>query len=328
MRSTLCGMLLAMAWPSMVFSQSVTIEVWTYTSPGVPQAPSNQASVRIYPASNIPTNTNVPVQRPTPTGPNQNQYVLDGASVGSLVDITVRQENHHVWTVRDLYVGGGDPQKLSVQLFRYDYPIKAPQCFALKTQYELLFREEQRLAPRVDRKEIQHRVRLKYADGVLALPNPSRQHVQSEEIRQMLKEMKYEDRDELNDMVNGLFKLYEMDGFVRFAPSIWNSQYQTPGGQMVDSEVRIQGNRGTYMVNGVAHQLEGIDIFTEENSDGGSTDIITGQWRFTQGGQASGGDFRWKVDGENHFDGVYHFEGRDQSLTWSGDRVEMVRPAE
>ena len=97
---------------------------------------------------------------------------------------------------------------------------------------------------------------------------------------------------------------------------------------MVQSEVRIQGNRGTYNVNGVAHRLENIDIFNEESSDGGSTDFMTGQWRFSQGGNESGGTFRWKLDGDNHFDGVYHFAGSDQSLTWSGDRVEMAPPAE
>src|ERR1700752_4660720 len=120
-----------------VCAQQVTVEVWKLDTEGGQPVPSNKASVRRYRASNQPSGPNVEPQLPTATGPQQNQYVLNASGLGPLVDVTIRQEGYHPWAVRDLFVASGGEQKVSVQLFKYDYPIKAPECFALKTQYEL-----------------------------------------------------------------------------------------------------------------------------------------------------------------------------------------------
>ena len=305
-------------------AQNIKVDVWTLTVPGTSPQPSNSAAVRISTAANVSSVQGGRPQQPTAGGPMQNQYVLDASQFGSLVDVTCRQAGHHPWAARDLYVGSGTDQNINVQLFQYDYPIKAPQCFAIKTEYELLFRKEQRLSPNAKRSEIQHVARLKYADGILALPNPSRQHVQSAETRQMLDEMTNDDRDELNDMLRGLFNLYEMDGFVRYAPSLWQTSYVAVNGQTVNSEVRLFGNHGTYSTPNGKHLLENVDITIEENEDGGTNDVITGNWRFSPGNNnESTGTFRWVVDGsENHFEGFFQKRGDNEKWAWTGDRIE------
>ena len=311
--------------PQTVVGQTISVDVWTLTQPGTPPQPSNAATVRISTAANVPPGQPVQPQQPTAGGPMQNQYLLEASQLGSLVDITCRQTGHHPWTARDLYVGSGLDQNINVQLFKYDYPIKAPQCFALKTEYELLFRKEQRLWPYADRKEIQHHARVKYAGGILTLPNWSRKHVQSAENRQMLEEMTDDDRRELSEMLNGLFNLYDMDGYVRYTPSVWQTSYVAVNGQTVNSEVRLFGNHGTYSTPNGKHLLENVDIFTEEHDDGSGTDVITGNWRFAPGSpNESSGPFQWKVDGsENHFEGHFQRIGDDNKWSWTGDRVEQ-----
>jgi hypothetical protein len=98
----------------------------------------------------------------------------------------------------------------------------------------------------------------------------------------------------------------------------------------VQCEVRILGNRGTYSTSdGSVHLLESIDIVNEENSEGGSSDVITGRWRFGRENNTAGGTFRWVVDGSgSHFDGTYFFQGRNDPLSWQGDRVELAPPPE
>ncbi len=319
------GLTLTLTLTQPLAAQTIKVDVWTLTVPGTPPQPSNSAAVRISTAANVSSVQGVRPQQPTAGGPMQNQYILDASQLGSLVDVTCRQTGHHPWAARDLYVGSGTDQNINIQLFQYDYPIKAPQCFALKTEYELLFRKEQRQSPNAKRSEIQHVARVKYADGILALPNPSRQHVQSAETRQMLAEMTNDDRDELNDMLRGLFNLYDMDGFVRYVPSLWQTSYVAVNGQTVNSEVRLFGNHGTYSTPNGKHLLENVDIANEENEDGGTNDVITGNWRFSPGSDNEAtGTFRWKVDGsENHFDGFFQKRGDNQKWSWTGDRVEQ-----
>ncbi len=319
------GLTLTLTLTQPLAAQTIKVDVWTLTVPGTAPQPSNSAAVRISTAANVSSAQGVRPQQPTAGGPMQNQYVLDARPFGSLVDITCRQMGHHPWTARDLYVGSDTDQNIIVQLFQYDYPIKAPQCFALKTEYELLFRKEQRLSPNAKRSEIQHLARLKYADGILALPNWSRQQVQSAETRRMLEEMTDEDREELSDMLRGLFNLYGMDGFVRYAPSVWRTSYVAVNGQTVNSEVRLFGNKGTYSTPNGKHVLENVDIANEENEDGGTMDVITGNWRFSPGSNNEAtGTFRWVVDGsENHFEGFFQKRGDNQKWSWTGDRVEQ-----
>jgi hypothetical protein len=331
MNRTLIVCLVLSLSPSVV-AQTINVDVWTLTRPGSPPLPSSTAAVRISTAANVPAGSAIRPQQPTAGGPRQNQYSLDASQFGSLVDIICRQTGHHPWAARDLYVGSGADQNINVQLFRHDYPIKAPQCFALKTEYELLFRKEQRLfrneqrlSPEAARKEIEHLARVKYANGILALPNPSRQDFQSEETRQMLADMTDDDRDELNNMLNGLFNLYEMDGFERYVPSLWQTSYVAVNRQTVNCEVRLFGNHGTYTTSSGRHLLENVDFFTEENADGGGTDVISGNWRFAPGNNnESRGTFRWQVDGgETHFEGFFQRDGDSNRFPWTGDRVEQ-----
>lgn len=328
-------LLLVMAPPAI--AQTITVEVWTHSQPGNPPQPSSSAAVRMYPAANIPVGMNVPVQKPVPAGPRQNQYVFNGSAVAPLVDVTAMQTGYHPWTARDLYLVAGEDQKLGVQLFKYDYPIKAPQCFALKTQYELsfrkeqqLFRNDQQLGYDAELKAVQHIARLKYADGILSLPDPSPYHKQSIETEQMLAEMSRESRDELDKMVGGLFDLYKMDTFGQYAPSQWQTQYKAPNGQTVNCEVQLFGTHGTYTTqNGARHILENIDIFYEENADGGSNSVIAGHWRFApETPQESQGTFRWQVDGSDHFEGDFQRPGDGNKYSWKGDRVPQPQREE
>ena len=307
-------------------AQTVTVEVWKLTRPDTPPQPATDAAVRIATADSQPSGPPQPPQIPTGQGPQGNQYVLDGSLKGPLIDVTARVEDYHMWVARDLLVEPASQQNVIVQLFHFDYPIRAPQCFALKTQYELLFRMEQRLSPQLNRKEIQHRARLKYADGILALPSLSRQHFQSPETRQMLAEMTEEARRELSDMGQGLSKLYDMDGFERYTPSQWQTQYNALNGELVNSEVRLFGTHGTYTTSdGAKHVLEGIDIFTEEDANGGGNDVITGHWRYAPGTpQEVKGTFRWQGDGsDNHFEGYFQRPGDANKYSWKGDRIQQ-----
>jgi hypothetical protein len=309
-----------------LLAQTITVEVWNLTRPENPPQPSSEAAVRISTAANVPPGPAAPQKRPTPSGPMQNQYVLEGAPLGPLVDVTVRQTGYHPWVARDLYMSSGGEQRINVQLFKYDYPIKAPECFALKTQYELFFRKEQRFNPGASRKQVQHFARVKYADGLLALPNPSRRHYQSQETRRMLEQMNEDDRDELDNMIDGLFDLYDMNSFEQFAPSTWKTRYVTPGGGTVNNEVRLFGNHGTYVTSdGNKHVLENIDMFYAEDNNGNGANIIAGDWRFAPGTNSeSSGTFRWKLEGdERHFEGVWSQKGDNTKRSWKGDRIDM-----
>ncbi len=303
-----------------VFAQQVTVEVWNLARQGNPPVPSSSAIVRAARAANLPPGVPAPPQRPADSVPQQNQYVLNATGLGPLVDVMIRQTDYHPWAVRDLYLAPGGDQNVNVQLFKYDYPIKAPECFALKTQYELLFRSEQRLTPNASRKEVEHRARLKYADGLLALPNPSRQEMQSPWVSQMLAEMDDNDRNELENMLDGLFDLYKMNGFEQYVPSAWQTTYISPNGP-VESEVRLYGNHGTYSTgDGRLHTLDEIDIFYEENENGAGGFVIAGTWRFRD--PSSSGSFRWLVDeSEEAFSGTWQFAGRNERRSWTGRRL-------
>ena len=315
-------------------AQKITVEVWKLKSLDGDLEPATDAAVRISRAVSLPLGPQLPPQIPRGEGPLVNQYILDGTPQGPLVDVNVRVDNasvdrYHSWVARDLRVEPRSEQKVIVQLFSFKYPMRAPQCFALKTQYELLFRTEQRLF-RNDRgleydaklKEVQRLARLNYADGILALPNPSRRDVQSAETNKMLDDMDEDENQELENMLDGLFDLYRMDHLARYAPSRWQTQYKAINGQRVGSEVQLNGTHGSYTTrDGVKHLLEDIDIVYEENDNGDDGEVITGNWRFLPGDETKG-TFRWKVDGAGEkFEGYFERPGDRQRYPWSGERI-------
>jgi hypothetical protein len=290
-----------------------------------------------------------------------NKYVVPLQNAPKSIDVGIDVAGYHSLPICDL--SGNDEHSIHVRLFSLKTPLAAPECFALKTQYEFLFRREQfapppaaprlegaaeaappraappRAAPpgvarppiappiappgaappriararsapaRLDdedarreasearRKAVQHSARLKYADGLLALPNPNRpRKTQSPPTRAMLDRMQREDEEgyeELQDMVAGLFKLYGMEGFNQYVPSKWESVYFA-GERRIAAEIEILGTHGTYRTREGVHHLENID-FLDDNDEGGY--IITGSFRFKPGTpQEKTGEIRWKVD--------------------------------
>jgi hypothetical protein len=135
-------------------AQTITVVVWNLPAQGN-LLPNTRAQVQAVPAANTNVRNESRPQQAVAGGEPRNTYTLNVSALG-------------------LFVRPGTDQRLDVQLFHFNYPILAPECFALKTQYELLFRSEARLNPRRSREEIEHIARLKYADGLLALPNPNR----------------------------------------------------------------------------------------------------------------------------------------------------------
>ncbi len=331
-------------WTNIVQAQQVTIEVHNLVNQGALPIPSSTATVRISRAANLPLLPMVPVRPPAATGPSSNQYVLQGLGIGPLADIKVSDRGCHPWAVRDLLVGTSGEQRLVVQLFRLDYPIKAPQCFALKTEYERLFRDEQQKVleeqmrqpnPNLDPDRLlriaRRAARMQYADGLLALPNPDRRDRQPLWVRQMLEEMEQQqdlqpsqyDIDELENMVDGLFRQYDMNGFEQFVPSRWQTTYQSPNGP-VNSEVMLYGTYGTFSgAGGRLQTLDHIDMAYEENENGDGGFVISGRWRIP--GTNSSGTFHWKVDdADQQFRGTMESSGNNAVRQWSGRRNEFA----
>ncbi len=306
---TVSAALCALQFSASLFGQTVEVIVDRLPAQG-PSQPAVGAVVLATQSPNQQAGTARPPVRSQPTGADQNVYVLQPGALGSPFDVTVRLPDHHAWVVSDLRLTPEDNQRIAVQLFHHDFPIRAPQCFALQTQYERLFRKEQQLAPGIAREEIEHRARLKYADGLLALPNPKREHLQSPETRRMLRAMRRDDYEELRGMMDGLFNLYNMEGFEEYVPSVWETTYIV-NGQRVSNTVRLEGTHGTYKNGAGTHHLENVDIVYSDRDD---VYIISGNWRFHPGQpDEATGSFRWKTNEQgNRFAGTPNWSGRLQ----------------
>lgn len=276
--------------------------------PSGPVIPIDNAIVRASQSPNQQGNAPRPPVRPVQSGADQNIYLLSPAALGSPIDITVqRTKDYHSWVVNDIYLTPGQDQRIEVQLFHFGYPIRAPQCFALKTQYERLFRKEQQLNPGMNREQIEHLARLKYADAIFALPNPNREHLQSPQTRQMLKQMPRDQHNDLQGMMNGLFDLYEMDRLADYVPSEWDTKYLV-NGRMIETRVKLLGTHGTYENRAGKHLLENVDIFYSEQDE---AQIMTGNFRYRPGtAEEQTGSFRWKLsDDGNSFEGSPNWRG-------------------
>ncbi len=251
----------------------------------------------------------------------KNKYTVTLQNAPKSIDVGIDKVGYHSLALCDL--AGTQDHSIHVRLFSLRTPIAAPECFALKTQYELLFRREQQIAPPPARREareaarrhVQHLARLKYADGLLALPNPNRpRKTQSAATRAMLDQMEQDDPDgydELDNMIEGLFDLYGMGGFEMYVPSKWETMYFA-GERRVAAEVEILGTHGTYRTRDGLHRLENLD-FTEDNDNGGY--ILTGNFRFKPGTpDEKTGEIRWKME-EQSFEDTRSPGGRP---SWSG----------
>jgi hypothetical protein len=214
------------------------------------------------------------------------------------IDVSLYLRNYHPLLIADLAVGQVPDQVMHVHLIHRSTELKAPECFAIKTDYEGLFRKEQQFAaPGESREVIQQRARRKYADGILALPNPNRpEKVLSRQTRAMLQRMDEQDSDaygDLGGMMNGLFDLYGLDTLANYVPSRWQTTYWTPGDQPVDAVVDLKGTFGTYKTDSGTHNLEEIDI---ERDDDGNL-FIAGKFRFRPGTPNEVvGDIRWRIN--------------------------------
>lgn len=299
--------LLAAAWmldvglvAKPLVAQERTVSIYVWLDDGTDAAkPAEQAHLEATRSLRLPPGGSRYRQKLQSDESNKNKYVLKLQNAPKSIDIGIDKAGYHSLVVCDL--AGSEDQSLHVRLFSLRTPLAAPECFALKTQYEFLFRREQQSAPpRVRRNSVQHAARLKYADGLLALPNPNRpRKTQSRATQAMLARMEQEDEEgynELDNMVDGLFDLYGMDGFEQYVPSQWQSRYWVDD-RPIDAAVEILGTRGTYRTGpGEAnlHRLEGID-FQDDNDEGGY--VITGKFRFKpETPQEQTGEFRWKVD--------------------------------
>lgn len=274
--------------------QTVTIYVWLDDRSGTIQ-PADKAMIYVTPSLRLGVGGRY-LQKLEFQPPNKYVASLNGAPAS--IDVGVDHPGYHSLPICDL--SGDQDHTVHVRLLSRRFSLAAPECFALKTQYEFLFRKEQQLAGREarrDRASVEHSARLKYADGLLALPNPNRpKKTQSRETQAMLERMEREDEDgysELENMLDGLFDLYHMDGFQQYVPSKWKTHYWA-GENRIEADVEILGTHGTYRTAAGLHRLENID-FVDDNENGGY--FIAGNFRFKPGTpEEKTGSFRWKVD--------------------------------
>jgi len=382
MNATRVWLVLAMAavLASPVVAQQKTVTVFVWLDDGV-ATDQEKSPARVEATRSLRLANSAQRYRQKFTFSPPNKYVLTLENAPKSIDIGIDLKDCHSLALCDLT--GDQEHSLHVRLFSLQTPLAAPECFALKTQYEFLFRREQQfatppIAPRlavppgvalpppgaapppvaprlppgvappriappriaparpVDgedrggedrggedrrgedrRKAVQHSARLKYADGLLALPNPNRpRKTQSLATQAMLDRMEREDEDgynELENMVDGLFDLYGMGGFEQYVPGRWQSRYWV-GGRAIDADVEILGTHGTYRTNAGLHRLENID-FLEDNEEGGY--LITGNFRFKPGTpDEQTGEIHWKVDEQGFRE--TRSKGRDGQPSWAG----------
>jgi hypothetical protein len=280
--------------------KTVTIHVWLDDGTDAAK-PAEKARLEATRSLRLPSGAARYRQKLQSDETDKNKYVVKLQNAPKSIDIGIDKPGYHSLALCDL--AGNEDHSLHVRLFSLQTPLAAPECFALKTQYEFLFRREQQLASsQASRDAVQHAARLRYADGLLALPNPNRpRKTQSRATQAMLARMEQEDEDgynELDGMIDGLFDLYGMGGFEQYVPSKWESTYWV-NDEPVRAAVEILGTQGTYRTGpGEAnlHRLEEID-FQDDNDEGGY--VITGKFRFRPGTQQEQtGEFRWKVDEE------------------------------
>lgn len=276
--------------------QTVTIFVWLDDRSGTIQ-PAERAQVYATPSLRLGVGGRY-LRKLDFEPPNKYVATLEGAPAS--IDLGIDHAGYHSLPISDL--SGDKDQALHVRLLSRRFSLAAPECFALKTQYEFLFRKEQQLAGREarrNREKIEQSARLKYADGLLALPNPNRpRKTQSRQTQQMLDRMEQEDEegyDELQGMVNGLFDLYDMEGYEQYVPSRWKTRYWA-GDRWIPAEVELLGTHGTYRTDAGLHRLENVEIIDDDQAGGY---FIQGRFRFKPGtADEQTGQFRWKADGQ------------------------------
>jgi hypothetical protein len=304
-----------------LMAQEKTVTVYVWLDDGTDTArPAEKASLEATRSLRLPSGATRYRQKLQSDESNKNKYVVKLQNAPKSIDIGIDKPGYHSLALCDL--AGNEDHSLHVRLFSLQTPLAAPECFALKTQYEYLFRREQQLAPpQASRDAVQHAARLRYADGLLALPNPNRpRKTQSRSTQAMLARMEQQDEDgynELDDMIDGLFDLYDMGGFEQYVPSQWESTYWV-GNEPVRAAVEIVGTHGTYRTgpgDANLHRLEEID-FQEDNDEGGYA--ITGKFRFRPGTQQEQtGEFRWKVDEEGFRETLS--KRRNGQPSWTGE---------
>jgi hypothetical protein len=358
--------------PAVAQQKTVTVFVWPDEGVSINQ---EQTPARVEATRSLRLANATQRYRQKFTFSPPNKYVLTLDNAPKSIDIGIDLANCHSLALCDLT--GDQDHSLHVRMFSLVTPLAAPECFALKTQYEFLFRREQQfagppIAPRLGvppgvalprpgaapppvaprlppgvappriararpvdgeapggeegrgddrrqarRRAVQHAARLKYADGLLALPNPNRpRKTQSPATQAMLDRMEREDEDgynELENMVDGLFDLYGMMGFEQYVPSRWQSRYWV-GGRAIEADIEILGTHGTYRTNAGLHRLENID-FLEDDEEGGY--IITGNFRFKPGTPDEQiGEIRWKVDEQGFRE--TRSQGPNGQPSWAG----------
>jgi hypothetical protein len=371
--SVVAGALVSLLPAGSAPAQEKTIAVYVWLDGELGAIPAENARVEATRSLRLPASGPRYRQKLQQDATVKNKYTLQLQNAPKSIDIGIDRAEHHSLAICDL--AGNESHSLHVRLFNLQTPLAAPECFALKTRYEFLFRREQQdalppVAPRAgglppgaapppgappvapplappgaapprrpvrpgiaparlddedarraayeaERRAIQRSARLKYADGLLALPNPNRpRKTQSAPTRAMLDQMQRDDPDgydELQDMVAGLFKLYGMEGFSQHVPGKWESVYFA-GDRRVAAEVEILGTHGTYRTRDGVHRLENLD-FIDDNENGGY--ILTGNFRYKPGtANEVTGEIRWKMD-ERGFQDV-RMNGPGGRPSWSG----------
>jgi len=319
----------AAVWVSPVVAQQKTVTVFVWPDDGV-SVNQEKSPARVEATRSLRLANSGQRYRQKFTFSPPNKYVLTLENAPKSIDIGIDLADCHSLALCDLT--GDQDHSLHVRLFSLQTPLAAPECFALKTQYEFLFRREQQFAPppvaprearggedrrEARRKAVQHAARLKYGDGLLALPNPNRpRKTQSPATQAMLDRMERDDEDgynELQNMLDGLFDLYGMGGFEQYVPGRWQSRYWV-GGRAIAADVEILGTHGTYRTSAGLHRLENID-FLEDNEGGGY--LITGNFRFKPGTpDEQTGEIRWKVDEQGFRE--TRSKGPDGQPSWAG----------
>jgi hypothetical protein len=300
------------------WSQTVNISTWKLDQRDGTAVEASDAVVTATAAPYVPSRGRY---RQNLT-PGQAVALSDPASA---IDVSVRLRGYHSVVIPDLSVGPGRDHSLHVQLLSIQIPVDAPECFALKAQYERLFRKTEQFArPGMSRDDVQREARLLYSDGILSLPNPNRPlGIQPQVTQRMLKRMQDEEENgrnnrysELGNMMDGLLNVFGMEPMEEYVPSTWTSEFEPfPGTNPRDLRAAVE-------LTGTTGRHGNRDLFDIDFSqdDEGNT-VIQGKWQQEQRmGPPLQGGFRWVLgeDGRS-FEGVrWRDDDRNLKRSWNG----------
>jgi hypothetical protein len=320
MRKAVCACAMMVLLPNVLIAQqplSLNGSIWTREGASLPDV-----TVRVTPSIflNRAAKQNERWEVRTSASDNSFSVPLTQPPAPPIVDLQLIRDGFRPVIVTGISTAPANDNRLHLRMLSARDQINAPECLAFSAQYDLSFRKEQQLSLKAPRSEIQRRVRTMYGEEILLLPNPSRYDQMPGGTKAMLDAMDREQNEELQNMLNGLFKLYGLRQMSDFSPSRWRTTYVDENGRRIEGvDVRLNGRRGTWGSQGV---MEDIDMAYDDETNRfvieGTVYVITVQ------GQKRKAYFIWRGDENDYgkFTGEWGFDRQSGKRgTWDGELV-------